>query len=119
MVIQVPSITLTTTRSASSLAFACDYCYNEAAMISKENKQKAIALTQVNKNDVGSPQAQISVLTARIKEVTEHLKANKHDFMARRGLVQMVGKRKRLLKYLERTDFESYKQVLAALGLRK
>jgi len=48
-------------------------------MISKENKAKAIALTQVNKNDVGSPQAQVSVLTARIKEVTEHLKANKHD----------------------------------------
>lgn len=93
--------------------------YNQTAMISKENKQKAIALTQVGKNDVGSPQVQISILTARIKEVTEHLKVNKHDFMARRGLVQMVGKRKRLLKYLERTDFESYKQVLATLGLRK
>ena len=51
-------------------------------MISKENKQKAIALTQVGKNDVGSPQVQISILTARIKEVTEHLKVNKHDFMA-------------------------------------
>ena len=58
----------------------------------------------------------MSVLTARIKEVTEHLKANKHDFMARRGLIQMVGKRKRLLKYLERTDFESYKAVVAKLG---
>ena len=83
-------------------------------MITKENKQKAIALTQV-----GSPQAQVSILTARIKEVTEHLKSNKHDFMARRGLVQMVGRRKRLLKYLERTDFESYKAVVAKLGLRK
>ena len=93
--------------------------YNELARISKETKQQAIALTQVNKNDVGSPQAQVSVLTARIKEVTEHLKANKHDFMARRGLVQMVGKRKRLLKYLERTEFDSYKEVVAALGLRK
>ena len=88
-------------------------------MITKENKSQAIALTQVSKNDVGSPQAQVSILTARIKEVTEHLKVNKHDFMARRGLVQMVGKRKRLLKYLERTDFESYKKVVAALGLRK
>ena len=88
-------------------------------MITKENKEKAIALTQVNKNDVGSPQAQISVLTARIKEVTEHLKVNKHDFMARRGLVQMVGRRKRLLKYLERNDFEAYKAVLTKLGLRK
>lgn len=88
-------------------------------MITKEDKQKAIALTQVNKNDVGSPQAQVSVLTARIKEVTEHLKANKHDFMARRGLVQMVGRRKRLLKYLERTDFDAYKATVSTLGLRK
>lgn len=88
-------------------------------MITQENKKKAIALTQVDKNDVGSPQAQVSILTARIKEVTEHLKVNKHDFMARRGLVQMVGKRKRLLKYLERTDFDSYKATVATLGLRK
>ena len=88
-------------------------------MITKENKEKAIALTQVNKNDVGSPQAQISILTTRIKEVTEHLKSNKHDFMARRGLVQMVGKRKRHLKYLERTDFAQYKAVVEELGLRR
>lgn len=88
-------------------------------MITKDNKSKAIALTQVNKKDVGSPQAQVSVLTARIKEVTEHLKTNKHDNMARRGLIQMVGKRKRLLKYLEKNDFDSYKAVVSALGLRK
>ena len=88
-------------------------------MITKENKEKAIALTQVSKNDVGSPQAQVSILTARIKEVTEHLKSNKHDFMARRGLMQMVGRRKKLLKYLERKDFEAYKAVVSKLGLRK
>ena len=88
-------------------------------MISKDDKAKAIALTQVNKSDVGSPQAQISILTARIKEVTEHLKANKHDNMARRGLIQMVGKRKKLLRYLETTDFDAYKAVLDKLGLRK
>ena len=88
-------------------------------MISKDNKAKAIALTQVAKNDVGSPQAQVSILTARIKEVTEHLKANKQDHMARRGLIQMVGRRKRLLKYLENTDFEAYRAVLDKLGLRK
>ena len=88
-------------------------------MISKDNKAKAIALTQVNKNDVGSPQAQVSILTARIKEVTEHLKTNKHDHMARRGLIQMVGRRKKLLKYLEPTDFEAYKATLEKLGLRK
>ena len=88
-------------------------------MITKENKEKAIALTQVSKNDVGSPQAQVSILTARIKEVTEHLQSNKHDFMARRGLMQMVSRRKKLLKYLERKDFEAYKAVVAKLGLRK
>ena len=88
-------------------------------MITKEEKAKAIALTQVAKNDVGSPQAQVSILTARIKEVTEHLKANKQDHMARRGLIQMVGRSKRLLKYLENTDFEAYRAVLDKLGLRK
>ena len=88
-------------------------------MITKENKSQAIALTQVSKNDVGSPQAQVSVLTARIKEVTEHLKSNKHDHMARRGLIQMVGKRKKLLKYLEANNFDAYKALLDKLGLRK
>lgn len=88
-------------------------------MITKENKSQAIALTQVSKNDVGSPQAQVSVLTARIKEVTEHLQTNKHDHMARRGLIQMVGKRRRLLKYLERKNFDAYKDIVAKLGLRK
>ncbi len=88
-------------------------------MISKDDKTKAIALTQVSKNDVGSPQAQVSILTARIKEVTEHLKSNQHDHMARRGLIQMVGKRKRLLKYLETHDFDAYKATLEKLGLRK
>ena len=88
-------------------------------MITAENKAQAFALTQTHKTDVGSPQAQASVLTVRIKEITEHLKVNKHDHMARRGLIQMVGKRKRLLKYLERKDFEAYKDVVAKLGLRK
>lgn len=88
-------------------------------MITAENKAKAFSLTQTHKNDVGSPQAQASVLTTRIKEVTEHLKTNKHDHMARRGLIQMVSRRKRLLKYLEAKDFEAYKAVVAKLGLRK
>ena len=61
----------------------------------------------------------MAILTARIKEVTEHVKNNKHDFMAKRGLIQMVGKRKKLLKYLEETDFELYKKTVAKLGLRK
>jgi small subunit ribosomal protein S15 len=88
-------------------------------MITADNKQKALALTQIHKTDVGSPQAQASVLTSRIKEITEHLQTNKHDNMARRGLIQMVGRRKRLLKYLEANDFDSYKATVAALKLRK
>lgn len=88
-------------------------------MITAENKKKALELTQTHKNDVGSPQAQVSVLTTRINEITEHLKANKHDHMARRGLIQMVGRRRKLLKYLEAKDFEAYKAVVAKLGLRK
>ena len=88
-------------------------------MITKENKEKAIAKTARSKKDVGSPEVQVSILTKRIKEVTEHVKNNKHDFMARRGLMQMVGRRKKLLKYLEKTDFELYKKTVAKLGLRK
>jgi small subunit ribosomal protein S15 len=88
-------------------------------MITKDNKDKAIKRLQRSEGDVGSPEVQVSVLTDRIKEVTEHLKVNKHDFMARRGLMQMVGRRKRLLKYLENTNFESYKSTLEKLGLRK
>ena len=88
-------------------------------MITKDNKAQAIALTGVHKTDVGSPQAQVSVLTTRIREITDHLKNNKGDHMARRGLIQMVGRRKKLLKYLERRDFEAYKAVVAKLILRK
>ena len=88
-------------------------------MITKEKKGEAIAKLARDKKDVGSPEVQISILTSRILEVTDHVKANKHDFMARRGLMQMVGKRKKLLKYLEKTDYESYKSTVAKLGLRK
>lgn len=88
-------------------------------MITQENKLKAMKVGAQSKNDVGSPQVQVSVLTARIKEVTAHLKANKHDHMARRGLIQMVGKRKKLLKYLESKDFKAYSELIQKLGLRK
>lgn len=88
-------------------------------MITKENKAKVVEVTQRHKTDVGSPEAQASILTERIKEVTAHLKLNKHDFHARRGLLQMVGKRKRLLKYLQEKNYEAYQAVVAKLGLRK
>lgn len=94
-------------------------CYNGCYMITREKKAEAMAKLARNKQDVGSPEVQVSILTERIKEVTEHVKENKHDYMAKRGLMQMVGQRKKLLKYLERTNFDLYKQTIATLGLRK
>ena len=88
-------------------------------MITAENKAKAIAATQTSKTDVGSAQVQVSVLTARIIEITEHLKVHKQDHKARRGLIQMVGQRKKLLSYLEKKDFAGYKALITQLGLRK
>lgn len=88
-------------------------------MITQEKKAKVIAGAQRHKTDVGSPEAQVAILTERIKEVTEHLKLNKHDFHGRRGLLQMVGKRKRLLKYLQSENYEAYAALIAKLGLRK
>ena len=88
-------------------------------MITKEDKAAAIKKTQTHKDDVGSPAAQVAILTARINEVTEHLRGAKHDFMARRGLLKMVGRRKKLLKSLEKSDFAQYKKVIEKLGLRK
>lgn len=88
-------------------------------MITKEDKAKAIKKTQRDAKDVGSPEAQISILTSRIEEISAHLKNNKQDEKARRGLTQMVGKRKKLLQYLEEKDFESYKKTIKTLKLRK
>ena len=88
-------------------------------MITKDKKAAAIKSTQTHSTDVGSPEAQIAILTARINEITEHLKAHKHDFMARRGLLQMVGQRKKLLRILEKSNFTQYKKVIETLGLRK
>ncbi|HOR23087.1 30S ribosomal protein S15 [Candidatus Saccharibacteria bacterium] len=88
-------------------------------MISTAKKQSIINDTQRHKKDTGSPEAQASVLTARIKEITEHLKKNKHDFMARRGLLQLVGKRRRLLKYLAETEPDKYLKTIKKLGIRR
>ncbi|MFZ2560424.1 MAG: 30S ribosomal protein S15 [Candidatus Nanoperiomorbaceae bacterium] len=88
-------------------------------MITKEKKAAAIASTQMHKQDVGSPAAQVAILTARINEITEHLRGAKHDFMARRGLLKMVGTRKKLLKSLEKKDYDRYKKTITTLGLRK
>ncbi|MCA9323653.1 30S ribosomal protein S15 [Candidatus Saccharibacteria bacterium] len=69
--------------------------------------------------DTGSPEVQVTALTARINELTEHLKVNKKDHMARRGLLTMVGKRKKLLKYLADKDSAKYLSLIKTLGLRR
>lgn len=88
-------------------------------MITKEHKAKVIADVQLHKDDVGSTQAQVAILSASISELTEHLKVNKQDTHSRVGLLKMVGKRKRLLKYLQEKDFGAYKALITKLGLRK
>ncbi len=88
-------------------------------MITKEEKLAAMKLTQLHDSDTGSASAQVAILTKRINGLTEHMKNNKHDYMTRRGLIQLVGRRKRLLKNLEQGDFAHYKSTIEALGLRK
>ena len=88
-------------------------------MISTDKNADIIKANQRAKEDTGSPEVQVAIMTARINEITEHLKNNKHDFMARRGLLQLVGKRKRLLKYLADTDPQAYLALVKKLGLRK
>ena len=87
-------------------------------MITADKKQTLIKEAGRSKTDTGSPEVQITILTARIKEITEHLRGSKKDFMARRGLLQMVGKRRRLLKYLSAQDPQSYLKLVDTLGIR-
>jgi small subunit ribosomal protein S15 len=87
-------------------------------MISTEKKSKIVADLQKDKKDTGSPEVQVGILTERIKEITSHLQTNKHDFMARRGLLQMVGQRKRLLKYIASKDGQGYLALKKKLGIR-
>jgi small subunit ribosomal protein S15 len=88
-------------------------------MITSEKKQAAIKSVQVHKDDTGGASAQVAVATERIKELTEHLKVNKKDFAARRGLLQLVGRRRRLLRYIAKRDPGSYTALIAKLGIRR
>lgn len=87
-------------------------------MITTEKKSKIVADLQKDKKDTGSPEVQVGILTARIAEITDHLKTNKHDHMARRGLLQQVGQRKRLLKYIASKDGKGYLELKKKLGIR-
>ena len=88
-------------------------------MINQAKKQEIIAAYGRTPEDTGSPEVQIALLTARISELTEHLKTNKKDHHSRRGLLKMVGQRRGLLAYLKKSNIESYRTLIDRLGLRK
>ena len=82
-------------------------------------KKEIIADNATNEGDTGSPEVQVSLLTRRINDLTEHLKVHKHDHHSRRGLLLLVGRRRRLLKYLASSDIERYRALISKLGLRR
>ena len=87
-------------------------------MIEKEKKQAIIEEYKTHEADTGSTEVQVAILTARIRELTEHMKVHQKDFHSRRGLLIMVGKRRRLLQYLKSRDFNRYQTLIKRLGLR-
>lgn len=88
-------------------------------MISKEKKTAIINEYATKPGDTGSPEVQVAILTARINELTDHLKIHKKDHHSRRGLFKMVGQRRGLLEYLKKTDIERYRSLIERLGIRK
>lgn len=87
--------------------------------LAKEEKQQLITEHRRAETDTGSPEVQIAILSKRIDELTQHLKDHKEDHHSRRGLLQMVGRRRRLLDYLRREDVERYRALIGRLGLRR
>ena len=88
-------------------------------MITKEKKDEIIKEYGRKAGDTGSPEVQIAILTARITELTEHMKKNPKDYHSNRGLLKMVGQRRGLLDYLKKTDLEKYRALIEKLGIRK
>ena len=88
-------------------------------MMRKEEKTQIIETYATHEGDTGSPEVQIAILTARINELTEHLRTHKKDNHSRRGLLIMVGKRRNLLDYLQKKDVNRYRAIIAKLGIRK
>lgn len=85
----------------------------------KEKTKEIIGQHRLHETDTGSPEVQIALLSERINHLTEHLKTHKRDHHSRRGLLKMVGQRRRLLDYLMKTDIDSYRQLITELGLRR
>ncbi len=88
-------------------------------MMLKEQKTAIIEQNRIHETDTGSPEVQIAILTERINELTEHLRVHKHDNHSRRGLLKMVGKRRKMLDYLAKKDINRYRAIIAKLGIRK
>ena len=88
-------------------------------MMLKDQKTAIIEANRTHEGDTGSPEVQIAILTERIHQLTEHLKVHKQDNHSRRGLLKMVGKRRKMLDYLAKKDIERYRALIAKLGLRK
>lgn len=88
-------------------------------MVTKEQKTQIIKDYQLQEGDTGSPEVQVAILTYRINDLNEHLKAHKKDHHSRRGLLKMVGQRRNMLAYLKEKDLERYRTLIARLGLRK
>jgi small subunit ribosomal protein S15 len=82
-------------------------------------KKEIIEENRTHDDDTGSPEVQVALLTRRIQDITEHLNVHKHDYLSLRGLRKLVGQRRRMLKYLNRTDPERYRTLIAKLGLRR
>ena len=87
--------------------------------VDKDVIEKIVKEFGRHEKDTGSPEVQIAILTAEIKNLTEHLKVHKHDYHNKRALLRMVGRRKKLLKYLREKDFDRYRKLIQKLGLRK
>ena len=87
-------------------------------MIRKDEKTAVIEANRTHPTDTGSPEVQIAILTARIKELTEHMKSHQKDFHTRRGLLMLVGRRRRLLSYIKKNDVVEYRELIKALGIR-
>ena len=88
-------------------------------MLSKDRKTGIIGTYKTHDSDTGSPEVQVALLSHRISHLTEHLKQHKHDHHSRRGLLLLVGQRRRLLNYLEKTDIERYRSIVERLKLRR
>jgi small subunit ribosomal protein S15 len=86
--------------------------------LTKERKQEIISEFQVHETDTGSSDLQVAVLTARIERLSQHLQQHKKDYASRRGLMKLIGQRKRLLKYIRRKDPQHYQQLIQRLGIR-